>query len=154
MKNSKQALSIEQVDRKLKSFRALNEVIVPKKGWINTVRTALKMSLRQLGEKMEITPQSISEIEQREANESITLKSLRETAQALDMQLVYGFIPKEGSLEKMIEKRATEIALKIVMRTSNTMKLEDQENSKKRLEKNIKSKAREIIDTMPKHLWD
>jgi predicted DNA-binding mobile mystery protein A len=112
------------------------------------------MSLRQLGEKMEITPQSISEIEQREANQSITLKSLRETAQALDMQLVYGFIPKEGSLEKMIEKRATEIALKIVMRTSNTMKLEDQENSKKRLEKNIKSKARELIDTMPKHLWD
>jgi predicted DNA-binding mobile mystery protein A len=154
MKNSKQALLIEQVDRKLKSFRALNKVIVPKKGWIYTVRTALKMSLRQLGEKMKITPQSVSEIEQREANESITLKSLRETAQALDMQLVYGFIPKEGSLEKMIEKRATEIALKIVMRTSNTMKLEDQENSKKRLEKNIKSKAREIIDTMPKHLWD
>lgn len=154
MNNSKHALLIEQVDRKLKSFRALNEVIVPKKGWIYTVRTALKMSLRQLGEKMEITPQSISEIEQREANQSITLKSLRETAQALDMQLVYGFIPKEGSLEKMIEKRATEIALKIVMRTSNTMKLEDQENSKKRLEKNIKIKAREIIDTMPKHLWD
>ena len=154
MKNSKQALLIEQVDSKLKSFRALNKVIVPKKGWIYTVRTALKMSLRQLGEKMKITPQSVSEIEQREANESITLKSLRETAQALDMQLVYGFIPKEGSLEKMIEKRATEIALKIVMRTSNTMKLEDQENSKKRLEKNIKSKAREIIDTMPKHLWD
>ena len=49
MKNSKQALLIEQVDRKLKSFRALNEVIVPKKGWVYTVRTALKMSLRQFG---------------------------------------------------------------------------------------------------------
>ena len=71
MNNSKHALLIEQVDRKLKSFRALNEVIVPKKGWIYTVRTALKMSLRQLGEKMEITPQSISEIEQREACDDI-----------------------------------------------------------------------------------
>ena len=154
MKNSKQALLIEQVDRKLKSFRALNEVIVPKKGWVYTVRTALKMSLRQLAERMNITPQSASEIEQRESNETITLKSLREVAHSMDMKLVYGFIPKDGSIEKMIEKRAVEIAAKIVMRTSNTMKLEDQENSKKRIEKNIQAKAREIIDKMPKHLWD
>ena len=154
MNNSKHALLIEQVDRKLKSFRALNEVIVPKKGWVYTVRTALKMSLRQLAERMNITPQSASEIEQRESNETITIKSLREVAHSMDMKLVYGFIPKDGSIEKMIEKRAVEIAAKIVMRTSNTMKLEDQENSKKRIEKNIQAKAREIIDTMPKHLWD
>lgn len=154
MKNSKQALLIEQVDRKLKTFKPLNEVIVPKKGWVYTVRTALKMSLRQLAERMNITPQSASEIEQRESNETITLKSLREVAQAMDMKLVYGFIPKDGSIEKMIEKRAIEIATKIVMRTSNTMKLEDQENSKKRIEKNVQIKAKELIDTMPKHLWD
>lgn len=154
MKNSKQALLIEQVDRKLKTFKSLNEVIVPKKGWVYTVRTALKMSLRQLAERMNMTPQSVSEIEQRESNETITLKSLREVAQAMDMKLVYGFIPKDGSIEKMIEKRAIEIATKIVMRTSNTMKLEDQENSKKRIEKNVQIKAKELIDTMPKHLWD
>ncbi len=154
MKNSKQALLIEQVDRKLKTFKSLNDVIVPKKGWVYTVRTALKMSLRQLAERMNITPQSVSEIEQRESNESITLKSLREVAQAMDMKLVYGFIPIDGSIEKMIEKRAIEIATKIVMRTSNSMKLEDQENSKKRIEKNVQIKAKELIDTMPKHLWD
>ena len=154
MKNSKQALLIEQVDRKLKTFKSLNEVIVPKKGWVYTVRTALKMSLRQLAERMNMTPQSVSEIEQRESNETITLKSLREVAQVMDMKLVYGFIPKDGSIEKMIEKRAIEIATKIVMRTSNTMKLEDQENSKKRIEKNVQIKAKELIDTMPKHLWD
>lgn len=154
MKNSKQALLIEQVDRKLKVFRSLNDVIVPKKGWVYTVRTALKMSLRQLAERMGITPQSVSEIEQRESNETITLKSLREVAHAMDMKLVYGFIPRDGSIEKMIEKRAVEIAAEIVMRTSNTMKLEDQENSKKRIEKNVRVKAKEIIDTMPKYLWD
>lgn len=154
MNNSKQALLIEQVDRKLKVFRSLNDVIVPKKGWVYTVRTALKMSLRQLAERMGITPQSVSEIEQRESNETITLKSLREVAHAMDMKLVYGFIPRDGSIEKMIEKRAVEIAAEIVMRTSNTMKLEDQENSKKRIEKNVRDKAKEIIDTMPKYLWD
>lgn len=154
MKNSKQLLLIEQVDRKLKVFRPLKEVVVPEKGWVYTVRTALKMSLRQLAERMNMTPQSVSEIEQRESNETITLKTLREVAHAMDMKLVYGFVPENGSIEKMIEKRAVEIATKIVMRTSNTMKLEHQENSKTRIEKNIRIKAKEITDTMPKYLWD
>jgi hypothetical protein len=49
----------------------------------------------------------------------------------LDMQLVYGFVPNDGSLDALIEKRAKELATQIVMRTANTMKLEDQANSKK-----------------------
>lgn len=154
MKNAKQKLIIEQIDRKLKAFRPLETMIVPNNGWVNAVRTALKMSLRQLGGRMKITAQSTSEIEQRESNGTITLKTLKEAAKALDMKLVYGFIPKEDSLEKMIEIRAREIAREIVIRTSNTMKLEDQENSKNRINKSIKNKAEEIIDAMPKYLWD
>lgn len=154
MRNAKQKLIIEQIDRKLKAFRPLETMIVPDNGWVNAIRTALKMSLRQLGERMKITAQSISGIEQRESNGTITLKTLKEAAKALDMKLVYGFIPKEDSLEKMIEIRAREIAREIVIRTSNTMKLEDQENSKNRINKSIKNKAEEIIDAMPKYLWD
>jgi len=70
------------------------------------------------------------------------------------MQLVYGFIPKGQSIEDMIEKRAIEIAKDIVLRTSNTMQLEDQENSKARIEKAIKNRAEEIKTKMPKYLWD
>ncbi len=154
MKNTKQKLLIEQIDRKLKVFRSLDSVIVPENGWINAVRIALKMSLRQLAERMKITSQSINEIEKREANGTITLKNLKEAAKALDMKLVYGFIPKEESIEKMIEKRAKEIAAEIVLRTSNTMKLEDQENSKTRINQSIKNKVDEITDKMPKYLWD
>jgi hypothetical protein len=44
--------------------------------------------------------------------------------------------------------------MEIVLRTSNSMKLEDQENSKKRIEKSIRSKTEEIMDTLPKYLWD
>jgi hypothetical protein len=47
------------------------------------------------------------------------------------MQLVYGFVPNDGSLDALIKKRATELASQIVMRSANTMKLEDQANSKK-----------------------
>ena len=54
----------------------------------------------------------------------------------------------------MLEKRALKIAEEIVMRTSHTMKLEDQENSEERLEKAIKYRAEKIKNELPKYLWD
>ena len=79
---------------------------------------------------------------------------MQEIAKAIDMQFVYGFVPDAGSLDQMIEMRALEMATKIVQRTSNTMKLEDQENSKERIEKAIKERAAEIMNKTPKILWD
>ena len=72
----------------------------------------------------------------------------------MDMQLVYGFFSKHESLKQMIEKRAEELELEIVMRTNNTMTLEDQQNSKERIEKAIAQKTNEINIEMPKYLWD
>jgi len=154
MKDNKQRLLIQQTDKKIEAFKALKSITTPSKGWINTFRTAIKMSLRQLGNRLQIAPQSVKEIEEREANGTITLKSLRDVANALDMQLVYGFISKHESLEKMIEQRAKELAVEIVMRTNNTMTLEDQQNSVERIEQAIAQKTAEINYEMPKYLWD
>lgn len=154
MNIQKQKLLIEQVDKKLSLFKLVENVVPPQKGWVYSVRTALKMSLRQLADRLKISYQSVNELEKREANGSITIKSLREVANALDMKLVYGLIPKSESIEKMIEDRANKLAREIVLRTSNTMKLEDQENSNDRIEKAIKNKAEEIKNKMPKYLWD
>ena len=154
MKNNKQLLLIQQTDKKTQVFKELKSVITPSKGWINTFRKALKMSLRQLGNRLQISPQSVREIEEREANGTITLKSMRDVANALDMQLVYGFISKHDSLEQMIDKRAKELAKEIVIRTHNTMTLEAQENSAERIEQAIAQKSAEIKYEMPKYLWD
>jgi predicted DNA-binding mobile mystery protein A len=154
MENSNLKLLIEQVDRKLKPFKDLETTVIPTKGWIHTVRVTLKMSLRQLGNRLNISPQSVKEIEEREANGSLTIKSLKEAGIALNMKLVYGFIPMDGSIEKMIEKRASELAFEIISRTSHTMKLEDQENTEERLKKAISNKAAELMDKLPKYLWD
>jgi predicted DNA-binding mobile mystery protein A len=151
---SKQRLLIEQTDRKLALFKSLSSITIPQKGWVHTIRIALNMSLRQLGNRLNISPQSVKEIEEREINGSITIKGLKEVGRVLDMKLVYGFVPKGESIEGMIEKRAFQIAKDIVMRTSYTMQLEDQENSKARLEKAIKNRAEEIKTKMPKYLWD
>jgi len=151
---SKQKLLLEQTDRKLQVFRSLEKISIPPLGWIHTIRLALKMSLRQLGNKLDMSAQSVKEIEAREANGSITIKSLSETAEALDMKFVYGFVSRHQSLEKMIEQRAYEMAKEIVLRTHKTMQLENQQNSKARIQKAIESRAGEIKNNMPKYLWD
>ena len=153
IKSKNNKLLISQTDKKLLVFSKL-DITIPSGGWIHAIRTALKMSLRQMGNRLSIAPQSVKEIEQREKDSSITLKNLREAGKALNMQLVYGFVPKEESLEKMIEKKAYEIAKEIVMRTSHSMLLEDQENSRQRIEKAIKERAEEIKNEMPGYLWD
>jgi predicted DNA-binding mobile mystery protein A len=112
------------------------------------------MSLRQLGNRLKVSPQSAKEIEERESNGSITLKKLKEVGAALDLKLVYGFISKSKRIENMIEERAIEIAKDIVLRTSNTMQLEDQANTKERIEKAIRNRAEEIKTKMPKYMWD
>ena len=70
------------------------------------------------------------------------------------MKFIYGFIPKNNSLQEMIEQRAQELAEEIILRTSNNMELEELENSNDRIKKAIQEKSAEIINKMPRHLWD
>ncbi|MEI7825466.1 MAG: mobile mystery protein A [Chlorobiaceae bacterium] len=136
------------------SFALLTEVAIPPTGWVKAIRTALGMSMLQLGKKLSITKQSIQDIEKREQEGAITIKALSELGKALDMRFVYGFVPNDGSLDSLIEKKAAQLATTIVLRTSNTMKLEDQENSRERIKKAIQEKTADLKNEMPKILWD
>jgi predicted DNA-binding mobile mystery protein A len=151
---NKKRLQLEQLDRKLNGFSTAAHVMQPPTGWLKAVRLSLGMSLQQLANKLSITKQSVQEIEKREKEGNITLKTLKDAANALDMQLVYGLVPKDGSLDDLIERKAKELAERIVLRTSNTMKLEDQENSKERIQKAIQERTAIIKNEMPKMLWD
>lgn len=153
MKEQSKKLIISQLDKKLLALMVLSG-IMPADGWVGVIRKTLNMSLQQLGSKMSITPQSVRDLERREKEKTVTIKALSEAAEALDMILVYGFIPKDGTLEKFIERKAYEKAREIVGRTSTTMKLEDQENTKTRLEQAVTELAEEIKREMPKSLWD
>ena len=150
----KKTLQLQQLNQKMSGFADLKKVAIPPTGWIKAIRTALGMSMQQLGNKLAITKQGVMDIEIREKEGAITIRSLREIAQAMDMQLVYGFVPIDDTLDAMINKRATALATKIVMRTAHTMKLEDQANSELRIENAIRERAEEIVKEMPKILWD
>lgn len=147
-----QKLQIEQFDRKLAGY--VNFPEVPAKGWIHGIRMALGMSFRQIASRLSITAQSAQEIEARERKGTVTLKTLRQVASALDMRLVYGFVPRDGSFETMIERQARKVAAEIVTRTDHTMKLEDQQVGQERVEKAIQELTQEIKKEMPRYLWD
>jgi predicted DNA-binding mobile mystery protein A len=149
-----QRLILEQIDRKIFLLKKAEDITIPPSGWVYALRQALGMSLRQLGKRMGITPQSVREIEEREKSGTISINVLKQVGNSLGLKLIYGFIPEGKSLEEMIEKRAIEIAREIVSRTSVSMKLEDQGNSSKRIKKAIAEKAEEIKLEMPKYLWD
>jgi len=153
MDKRRKRLVIEQLDKKLAAFKATEKINRPEKGWVNAIRTSLNMPLNILGTKLDTSPQAVKNLELREANGSITLNALREAAEGLEMQLVYALIPKDASLEKLIERKAREIAYEIVMRTSASMKLEDQENTHDRLTKAVNEKAQDICEELPKYLW-
>jgi predicted DNA-binding mobile mystery protein A len=151
---NKKKLILEQIDRKIVLLKKVEDLTMPATGWVYAIRQALGMSLRQTGNKMGITPQSVKEIEEREKHGTVSLNVLKQFGKSLDLKLVYGFIPEQESLSQMIERRALYLAKEIVSRASVSMKLEDQENNPARIQKAIKEKANEIKLEMPKYLWD
>lgn len=153
MRNKKQLL-IEQLEQKLAPFQKTEMILVPDKGWIHTIRTTLNMTMVQLGNKLGITKQGVKGIEDSEAKGSISLNSLREAGNALDLKLVYGFVPKDGTINNLIEHKAQILARNIVLRTNQNMKLEDQGIGDKKINESIKDLAREIKREMRKSLWE
>ncbi|MEZ5346486.1 MAG: mobile mystery protein A [Pyrinomonadaceae bacterium] len=142
------------MDQKLEAFSAADKIQVPQKGWINHIRSTLNMTLKQLGKRLNMTEQGAKQIEEREVTGAITVKSLKEVSKAIDMRFVYGFVPINGSVEKLVEIRARELARRIVLRTNQNMRLENQGNSEERINQAINELANEIKSEMRRTLWD
>jgi len=153
MRNKKKLL-IEQLDEKLKPFKKIENVLVPDKGWINNIRHTLNMTMAQLGTKLNITRQGVKNMEDSEVKGSISVNSLKEAGEALNLKFIYGFIPNDGTIDKLIDKKAKELAKKIVLRANQNMKLENQAISDKKLKQSIVDLAEEIKREMRRSLWD
>jgi len=151
---NKRKLLVDHLDQKLKPFQNTEGVVVPDKGWINTIRTTLNMTMAQLGNKLKRTRQSIKGIEESEEKGTITINSLREIGEAMDLKFVYGFVPKDGSIDNLINIKAEKLARKIVLRTNQNMKLENQGIGDDKIKESIKELTIEIKREMKKSLWD
>ena len=76
----KKSLQLQQLNSKMLGFAVLKREAMPPIGWIKAIRTAIGMSMQQLGNKLNVSKQGVMDIEKREKDGSITIKSLREIA--------------------------------------------------------------------------
>lgn len=147
-------LQIAQLDQKLQKFSQAQQLIPPDRGWIYAIRKALNMTLAQLGTQLGMTRQGVRGLEQSEALGSISLNKLKEVAHAMDLELVYALVPKDGSLNQLIDRKAQELAKRIVLRTHQNMMLEDQAIKNVQIKQAISELTEEIKREMRKSLWD
>lgn len=68
----------------------------PARGWLRAVRDAVELSQEQVARKLGVKRQSYADLEQAEERGAATLNSIRRAAEAMDCELVYFVVPREG----------------------------------------------------------
>ncbi|MHC4783810.1 MAG: mobile mystery protein A [Planctomycetota bacterium] len=153
MKARQKKLVQQQLDGTLRDFDVLKKVAVPPKGWVRAIRNALGMTGQQLARRLGTNRQRVARIEQDEKQGRVTVNTLRNVAEAMDCEFVYGFVPRV-SLEQTVCGQAKRVAVKRMERSNQMMRLESQELSDAEKKKVLDELVAEIVDTMPRYLWD
>lgn len=144
---------VNQAVRQFSGSAMLPDQGLPKEGWLRTVRTALGMSGTQLAKRLGVTKARISKVEKDEPHGSVTLKTMKNVAEAMDCRFVYAVVPKEN-VEEIIKQRAIEKACAQVEAASTHMALEAQSLKKEQLEIEIERTVEQIINKMPTDFWN
>lgn len=147
------ALARQHLDARLSKLRNVPELARPPRGWLKALREALGMTADQFGKRLGVSQPRVSKLEVDEKIGSVTLKTLREAAEALDCELVYALVPTRP-LDEILRERAETVADRQLNRVSHTMTLENQG-----LDRRSQMAARErLIEDLlrgnPKCLWD
>lgn len=154
MSTIKKALIIKQLDELIQSYTSGKQHVKVPAGWIQSTRLALGMSLRQLANRIGISASALTNFEKREQAEAITLATLKKAANAMDMELVYYFKPKSGSIKNTITQQAKKKAQEILIQSNQTMRLEDQETDQDSQNQELERLTKDLTDKMPTTLWD
>lgn len=143
MRSEFKNLRLKQLDRALEPYRTAREVPRPSKGWIRSIRQALGVSSGELARRLGTSRQLPLQFEKGEAEDRITLKSLRAVANALDCDLVYALVPRAGSIRELIENRARAEAKDRVLGVEHSMALEDQAAGK--IDEAVEAETRRLV---------
>jgi predicted DNA-binding mobile mystery protein A len=143
MRSEFRNLLLNQLDRRLEPYRAAHTLSRPAKGWIHAIRQALGVSSGELARRLGTSRQLPLQLEKAEAEDRITLKSLRAMAHALDCELVYALVPNVGTLHALREHRARDEAKQRVLGVEHSMALENQSSG--RTDEAIEAETRRLL---------
>lgn len=146
--NSREVLR-RQLDARLKAIPLEQP---PNRGWIRTIRTALGMTMAQMGKRLGISAPGIADLESREAKGSISVARLRSAAEALGCDLQIVFVPRVP-LAEMVERQAVLKASQENIRLVHTMRLENQDRGVA-LSPELTQSVERWISKRGSRLWD
>ncbi|MGH7982759.1 MAG: mobile mystery protein A [Candidatus Udaeobacter sp.] len=138
------------LSKKISRFPKPAEAPVPPNGWLRAIRLATAMPAIYPAKKLGLTQQGFDALEKSEAAGSITLKSLKRAADAMDCDLVYALIPRSGSVRTLVERRALAKARSEILPVSHSMHLENQGT---KIGPNVRALAKKLIAQRNRELW-
>jgi predicted DNA-binding mobile mystery protein A len=133
--------------------RAMKESPRPRSGWIRSVRESLRMTGLQLGKRLRVSKQRVAQIEKDERLGNVTLKTMRQAAEALDCSFEYWLVPNT-SLEETVREQARKVAEKTLRQTSHTMALEGQGISDQDKAEIVDGTVEAMLSDITVSLWD
>lgn len=152
MKSRFQDLKQQQVDAALEPWRAAGLPSRPSTGWIKAVREALGIPATYLAKRLGVVHSSVVRLESSEADDTITLASLRRAAEALGCELQYALVPRKP-LAETIDAQAEKIARARMEAVAHTMALEAQATSENAVDNQLRELKESLLKGSRRELW-
>ena len=151
--NDKDYLRLQQIEETIRPFRALIGTQSPRRGWIRAIQQALGVTNRQLAKRLRLKPQTIEDMQEYEAKETIKLQTLRKLAEALDCRLVYAVVPNKP-LEEMRLEQARKVAQRQLKPVAHSMNLEAQGVSDVDQKSELDRLVQKLLAGNQRKLWE
>ena len=152
MKSRFKDLKQRQLDAGLTRWRSAELPVRPPSGWIKAIREALGMPAAHLAKRLGIVPSTVLRLETSEADDTITLGSLRRAAEALGCELQYVLVPRQ-SIAQTMETQANKVARERMAAVAHTMALEAQATSNETVDTQVQELAESLLKGSRRELW-
>jgi len=152
MKTNFSELKLRQLDAALATWRSTDLPPRPPSGWIKAIREGLGMAATHLAARLGVTTSTVTRLETSEADDTISLATLRRAAEALGCELHYALVPRQ-SLANTLESRALSLAREQMAAVSHTMALEAQATTPDAVEAQTRALAENLLKGSRRALW-
>ena len=145
-------LKLRQLDVTLSRWRAADLPSRPPSGWLKVIREALGMTATYQAKMLGVTTSTVTRLETSEADDTISLGTLRRAAEALGCELQYALVPKK-TLADTLDARATALARQQMAAISHSMALEAQSTSRETVDAQTRALAESLLKGSRRTLW-
>ena len=145
-------LKRRQLDDALSRWRSAELPARPASGWLKAIRESLGMTATHVARRLGVTTSTLTRLETSEADDTISLATLRRAAEALGCELQYALVPRQ-TLAATLSARAEEVAHRRMAAISHSMALEAQSTSPETLAAQTRELAEDLLKGSRRALW-